>query len=63
MTVGTTNLVTVKSGKSLENNILMNNWVTFLVIVQIATTDIQKNASTKKCAKDSSLIHVSFYIQ
>ena len=37
-----TNLVTISSGKSLEKNILMKCVVTVLVILQIATKDIQK---------------------
>ena len=36
MSGGTTNFVTVKSGKSVENKILMNCVVKLLVILQIA---------------------------
>ena len=63
MFVGTTSLVSVSSGKSVKNSILMNYLVTLLVILQIATKDTQKNASTAKIIKDASLIYVSFYIR
>ena len=48
--------------KAVQNSILMNGVVTLLVILQIATKDIKKNASTGKITKDTSSIHLNFYI-